>query len=450
MKFSSVLIANRGEIAARVIRSARAAGLRTIAIYSDADVEALHVSLADEAHRVGGPVAADSYQNIDAITEIIRASGAQAVHPGYGFLSERADFARAVIAAGAIWIGPDPDTIDSLGDKAEARTMMGSHGVPVNIGALVADAEAGAKIAEQSGYPVIIKPSAGGGGVGMRVVETPEAFIAAFEQSRAHAERVFGDASLLVEKYLPAARHVEVQILGLPNGTVQILGDRDCTVQRRYQKVVEEAPAPNLSDSLRARMHAATKQGAEAIGYKNAGTFEYLVSGEDFVFLEVNARLQVEHPVTEFVTGVDLVDSQLKVASGLRPDFESTDLTMSGHAVELRIYAEDPVKFLPKPGTISRWEEPVGQGVRVDTGFRAGDTVTPYYDPMLAKLIVHGTDRIDAIDKAKDALANFRIEGVVTNAPFLERVLSNSVFRAGNHSTTLVNDMSSGSVGVGS
>ena len=439
--FERLLVANRGEIACRVIRSAKALGIHTIAVHSEADAGALHVELADEAHLIGPPPAAESYLDVDAILDVVRRTGAQAVHPGYGFLSENADFARRVVEAGAVWVGPAPETIEAVGDKRAARDVMEAAGVPVNAGGPVASEEEAVALGERVGFPLIVKAAAGGGGIGMRIVEDPADLPGAFTATRDQAARFFNDGSILIERYLASARHVEVQILGLADGRVVVLGERDCSVQRRYQKVAEESPSPGVDDALRARMAEAVRRGAEAIGYRNAGTFECLVSGDEFVFLEVNARIQVEHPVTEAVTGLDLVAEQLRIAAGEAPGFDPDAVAPCGHAIELRVYAEDPVRFLPRPGTLTRWDEPSGDGVRVDAGVRSGDTVTPFYDPMLAKLIVLGDDRTEALARARAAVAAFGVEGVTTNLPFLAELLDDPGFAGGEYDTGIVERM---------
>lgn len=436
--FASLLIANRGEIACRIVRTARAMGVRTIAVHSEADAGALHTELADQAVEIGPAPARSSYLDQDAILAAADSTGAEAIHPGYGFLSEHAGFARAVIDAGITWVGPAPETIEAVGDKRAARDLMAAAGVPVNAGAPVESAQEAVEVADRIGYPVIVKAAAGGGGIGMRIVHDSGALPAAFEATRDQAARFFGDGGMLLERFLDSARHVEIQVLGLPDGRVVVLGDRDCSVQRRHQKVVEEAPAPALSDELRRRMAAAVRAGAEAIGYRNAGTFECLVADDDFVFLEVNARLQVEHPVTEAVTGIDLVAAQLRVAAGEPVDFDPDDVVVTGHAIEFRLYAEDPKRFLPRPGRLEAWDPPQGPGVRVDSGVRAGDAITPHYDPMLAKLIVHGADRDQALARARAAVADFDVGGTTTNLDFLAEVLDNAEFATATHDTNLV------------
>jgi acetyl-CoA carboxylase biotin carboxylase subunit len=390
--FDIVLVANRGEIARRVIRTVQSMGIKAVAVHSEADAAARHVRDADESVLLGPAPPAESYLDGVRVIEAAKQSGAQAIHPGYGFLAESAAFAQQVIDAGLTWIGPSPDAIESMGDKINARNLMSSAGVPVADGTAepVADVDDAVREAERIGYPVMVKASAGGGGIGMGVAEDEAALRKAFETARTRAERFFGSPAILLERYLPRARHVEVQILGLADGRVVALGERDCSVQRRHQKVAEESPSPGVTDALRARMYAAAERAGAAVGYRNAGTVECLVSGDEFVFLEMNTRLQVEHPVTELVTGLDLVAEQLRIAAGEDVSFDPGTVRLRGHAVEFRVYAEDPVRFLPGPGAITVWEEPSGEGIRVDSGYAAGDTVTPYYDPLMAKLCAWG------------------------------------------------------------
>ena len=393
----SVLVANRGEIARRVQRTARRMGIRTVAVYSDADADLPFVHEADEAVHIGPAQPARSYLDAAAVIGAARKTGAAAVHPGYGFLAENADFARQVIAAGLTWIGPDPAAIEQMGDKIRARNLMERSGVPVAPGSREPLTDLAAAIAEADriGFPVMVKAAAGGGGIGMGVAASHADLRAAFETARSRAERFFGSPEILLERYVSRARHVEVQILGLADGTVVALGERDCSVQRRHQKVAEESPSPGVSAGLREQMLAAAVRAGEAVGYRGAGTVECLVDTAtgSFMFLEMNTRLQVEHPVTELVTGIDLVEQQFLIAAGDPPSFDPAAVTPSGHALELRIYAEDPVRFLPGPGTITQWQEPSGEGTRVDAGYRVGNTVTPFYDPLLAKLCVCAADR---------------------------------------------------------
>jgi acetyl-CoA carboxylase biotin carboxylase subunit len=444
--FDSVLIANRGEIARRIIRTARRMGVRAVAVYSDADEGLPYVSEADEAVRIGPAAPAQSYLDAAALLEVARKTGAAAVHPGYGFLAENAGFARAVTGAGLIWIGPSPDAIDQMGDKIRARNLMAAAGVPVAPGTTepVADADAAVAAADEIGYPVMVKAAAGGGGIGMSAALDADALRKAFETARTRAERFFGSPEILLERYLPRARHVEVQILGLADGRVVALGERDCSVQRRHQKVAEETPSPGISAELRAQMLAAAVRAGEAVGYLGAGTVECLVDAESgtFVFLEMNTRLQVEHPVTELVTGIDLVEQQFLIAAGEPVSFDpSAPIVPRGHAIELRVYAEDPKRFLPSPGAITAWQEPSGPGVRVDSGYAAGTTVTPFYDPLLAKLCAHGATRDEAIARARLAVADFVVTGPKTNLPFHAELLVNAEFVSGDYDTGLIGRM---------
>jgi acetyl-CoA carboxylase biotin carboxylase subunit len=442
---ASVLVANRGEIARRVLRTARRMGIRAVAVYSDADADLPYVREADEAARIGPAQPARSYLDAAALIEAARKTDAAAVHPGYGFLAENADFARQVIAAGLTWVGPDPAAIEQMGDKIRARNLMEQAGVPVSPGTRkpVTDVDAAVIEAERIGYPVMVKAAGGGGGIGMGAAADQARLRAAFETARSRAERFFGSPAILLERYVERARHVEVQILGLADGRVLALGERDCSVQRRHQKVAEETPSPGVSAALRERMLAAAVQAGEAVGYRGAGTVECLVDAVSgsFVFLEMNTRLQVEHPVTELVTGIDLVEQQFRIAAGEPPSFDPAALRPAGHAIELRVYAEDPVRFLPGPGTITEWEEPTGDGVRVDAGYQAGNTVTPFYDPLLAKLCTHGTDRAQALDRAREAVAAFRIAGPKTNLAFHADLIASREFASGDYDTSLVSKL---------
>jgi acetyl-CoA carboxylase biotin carboxylase subunit len=441
----SVLVANRGEIARRVIRTARTMGIRAVAVYSDADADLPYVREADEAVRIGPAQPAASYLDADALIEAARKSNAASVHPGYGFLAENADFARRVIEAGLAWIGPDPGAIEQMGDKIRARNLMERAGVPVSPGTRepVTDVDAAVAAAGNIGYPVMVKAAGGGGGIGMGAAADEAGLRAAFETARSRAERFFGSPAILLERYVERARHVEVQILGLADGRVLALGERDCSVQRRHQKVAEETPSPGVSAGLREQMLAAAVQAGEAVGYRGAGTVECLVDAEagSFVFLEMNTRLQVEHPVTELVTGIDLVEQQFLIAAGEPPSFDPAAVRPAGHAIELRIYAEDPVRFLPGPGTITEWVEPAGDGVRVDAGYQAGNTVTPFYDPLLAKLCTYGADRAQALDRARQAVAAFRIAGPKTNLAFHADLLTSAEFVSGDYDTSLVSKL---------
>jgi acetyl-CoA carboxylase biotin carboxylase subunit len=442
----SLLVANRGEIARRIIRTARRLGIRSIAIHSEADAGMPFVVEADEAICVGPANPAESYRNTAAILAAAKSSGAQAIHPGYGFLSENAEFARAVEAEGLVWVGPGADAITAMGDKINARNLMAAAGVPVAPGTHdpAATVEAAIEAAATIGYPVMVKAAAGGGGMGMAVATDEDGLRTEYDKVRAFAERMFGDGSVLIERYFPRVRHVEVQILGLADGRVVALSERECSVQRRNQKLVEEAPSPAVSPELRERFLAAAVQAGEAVGYRNAGTVECLLdpaTGE-FFFLEMNTRLQVEHPITELIHGIDLVEEQLRIASGLAPTFDpATVHTTTGHAIELRINAEDPKRFLPGPGKVVTWVEPAGDGVRVDSGYGPDTTVTPFYDSLMAKLILLGSDRADALAKARAAVAGFEIAGPKNNLPFFAELLENDEFLSGDYDTGIVGRM---------
>ncbi|HEX5189514.1 MAG TPA: biotin carboxylase N-terminal domain-containing protein [Streptosporangiaceae bacterium] len=438
----SVLIANRGEIARRIARTARRLGIRVIAVYSEADAELPFVTESDEAVLIGPAPAAKSYLDADAILAAAARTGAEAIHPGYGFLAENAAFATKVIDAGLTWIGPPPDAIEQMGDKISARNLMASAGVPVAHGTAepVIDADQAVAEAARIGYPVMIKAAAGGGGIGMNVAPDPDALREGYETTRSRAERFFGSTSILIERFIATARHVEVQILGLADGRVIALGERDCSAQRRHQKLAEETPSPGVDDQLRDRMLAAAIRAGAAVGYRGAGTVECLVDAEtgEFMFLEMNTRLQVEHPVTEMVTGVDLVEQQLLIADGADVSFNPDDVRPAGHALELRVYAEDPVRFLPSPGAITRWQEPAGPGVRVDAGYTEGNVVTPHYDPLLAKLITHGADRDEALARMRAAVAGFVVSGPKTNLAFHAELLDSPEFASGKYDTGVV------------
>jgi acetyl-CoA carboxylase biotin carboxylase subunit len=443
----SLLVANRGEIARRVIRTAARLGIRTIAVFSEADAALPFVAEADESVLIGPAAPAQSYRNVEVILAAARRTGAAAVHPGYGFLSENADFARAVEAAGLVWVGPPADAITAMGDKINARNIAAAAGVPVAPGSAdpVAGVEAAVAEAAAIGYPVMVKAAAGGGGMGMAVAADEAALRAEFERVRGVAERLYADSGILVERYFPRVRHVEVQVLGLADGRVVALGERECSVQRRNQKLVEECPSPAsmLTPERRAGLHAAAVRVAAAVGYRNAGTIEFLLDPEtgEFFFLEMNTRLQVEHPVTEAVFGLDLVEQQLRIAAGLPPTVDPAALTAHGHAIELRINAEDPKRFLPGPGPVTTWVEPTGEGVRVDAGYAAGTTVTPNYDSLLAKLVLHGATRDEAIERARAAVAAFQIVGPKNNLAFHAELLESPEFRSGDYDTGIVGRM---------
>ena len=440
-----VLIANRGEIAVRIIRACREAGIESVAVYSDADARALHVGLADRAERIGPAAALQSYLDIEAIVGAARTSGADAVHPGYGFLSERADFARAVDAAGLTFIGPPADAIERMGSKIGARALMEGAGVPIVPGQTPEDQSDGgiAQAAMRIAFPVLIKASAGGGGRGMRVVRHPDDAPELIAAARREAAAAFGDGTLYVEKLIERPRHVELQVFGDDHGNVVHLFERECSLQRRHQKVVEESPSPTLAPGVRERMGLAAIAAAKAAGYRNAGTIEFLLEGEGddarFYFLEMNTRLQVEHPVTEAVTGVDLVRAQLEVAAGAPLPWTQESLRQRGHAIECRIYAEDPSSdFLPQAGPLLLYREPSGPGIRIDTGVVEGDEIGVNYDPMLAKLVAAAETRAAALQRAVAALRAFPILGIRTNIPFLLRVLQHpEVERGATHTAFL-------------
>ncbi|PTX01888.1 acetyl/propionyl/methylcrotonyl-CoA carboxylase subunit alpha [Pararhodobacter aggregans] len=442
--FDCILIANRGEIACRVIRSARALGVRTIAVYSDADAGAAHVALADQAVHIGGPRPADSYLRGDRIIAAALATGAKAIHPGYGFLSENPDFVEAVEAAGLTFIGPSASAIRAMGLKDAAKALMQEAGVPVVPGYMGAnqDPEHLAGAADGVGYPVLIKAVAGGGGKGMRLVERPQDFRDALESARGEAATAFGNAAVLIEKYIEQPRHIEVQVFG--DGTRAVhLFERDCSLQRRHQKVIEEAPAPGMTEAMRAAMGQAAVRAAEAIGYRGAGTVEFIVDGskglrpDGFWFMEMNTRLQVEHPVTELITGVDLVEWQLRVASGEDLPARQEDLAIRGHAFEARLYAEDvPAGFLPATGTLTHLTFP--EGARIDSGVRPGDTISPWYDPMIAKVITHGPTRAVALARLRAALEGTQVAGSVTNLAFLGALTRHAGFARGEVDTGLI------------
>ncbi len=444
--FETVLVANRGEIACRVLRTCHDLGIKGVAVYSEADADALHVRSADESVLLGPAAPAESYLAAQKVIEAARLTKADAIHPGYGFLSENAEFARAVEAAGIIWIGPAPESIETMGDKIAARNLMQDAGVPVAPGTreAISDPDVALEAAARIGYPVIVKASAGGGGIGMSVVHGPGEVVAALETARSRAERFFGSGAVFIEKYVASARHIEVQILGLGDGRAVALGERDCSVQRRHQKVLEESPSTAIDDELRAKILEAGRKAAEAVQYRGAGTVEMLLdrSTGEFYFLEMNTRLQVEHPVTEMVTGLDLIAEQFRIAAGEELSFDVRQPpTPNGHAMEFRVYAEDPQRFLPGPGKISEWREPAGEGIRVDAGYRKGDVVTPFYDPLMAKLCVWGPDRDTAMKRLRSAAADFVITGPKNNLPLAAELLSDKGFTTGDFDTAIIDRM---------
>ena len=439
----SVLVANRGEIALRVIRGASQLGIRTIAVFSEADRTSPHVLHADDAYPIGPARASRSYLAVERIIDVARRSGAEAIHPGYGFLAERADFAEAVARAGLILVGPSAATIRAMGDKVEARRRMGRAGVPVVPGtrAPLGSAAEARRTAEELGLPVVFKAAAGGGGKGMRVVRRAEEAGSAFEAAAREAEAAFGDGHIYVERFLERPRHIEIQVFGDLHGNVVHLFERECSIQRRHQKLVEEAPSPLLGPQQRAQMGAAAVRAARAVDYAGAGTVEFLHAGGEFYFLEMNTRLQVEHPVTEMITGLDLVEWQFRVAAGEHLPLGQDEIRMRGHALECRITSESPFDgFLPVTGTVSEMEVPGGPGVRWDGGIARGSEIGLHYDPLLGKLVTWASDRPRAIRRMKRALRELRIEGVATSAPLLMRIMEEDDFAAGRLSTAYLED----------
>jgi 3-methylcrotonyl-CoA carboxylase alpha subunit len=441
-----VLIANRGEIACRVIRSCRELGLETVAVHSEADVAALHVALADEAVPIGPAKAQESYLKIDAVLAAARDTGADAVHPGYGFLAENADFARAVATAGLIWVGPRPATIEDMGDKERARLLAHGADVPIlpGSGRFAPDDLSGLHdAAGEVGYPLLVKASAGGGGIGMQRVDGPDTLDKVVQSTQTMAARAFGDGTVFLERLVPKARHVEIQVFGLGDGHAVHLFERECSIQRRFQKIIEESPAPRLDAGTRRAMAEAAVALAKQERYRGAGTVEFVVNAETsaFYFLEMNTRIQVEHPVTEMNTGFDLVGLQLRLARGDDlSNLGQESVVSRGHAIECRLYAENPDKmFLPSPGRLTRFRlPPAAPDVRIDTGVREGDQITVYYDPMIAKVICHGQDRATAIRRTAETLRAIELEGLVSNIPFLVRTLEHPAFAAGDTHTGFV------------
>jgi acetyl-CoA carboxylase biotin carboxylase subunit len=441
--FTKVLVANRGEIAVRIIRACRDLGLQTVAIFSDADRHAMHVRLATEAYNVGTSASADSYLRMDRILEIAKKTGAGAIHPGYGFLAERAEFSQACIDAGIAFIGPKPEAIAKMGDKMTARATVEAAGVPVvpgTKGEVDLGNEELIRIADEIGFPLLVKASAGGGGKGMRAVREREELPGALDSARREAEASFGNGTVYLEKLVENARHIEIQILADSQGNVIHLGERECSIQRRHQKLLEEAPATLNDAELRAEMGAVAVKAAEAVDYVNAGTIEFLVDQDkNFYFLEMNTRLQVEHPVTEFVTGVDIVKEQIRIARGRPLSYKQEDIKINGWAIECRVNAEDPYNnFMPSTGRITNALLPAGPGVRVDTGVYAGFEISPYYDSMISKLIVWGETRAQAILRMRRALDEYKIVGVKTNIPFHQTLLNSHRFMGGQFDTQFI------------
>lgn len=441
-KIRKLLVANRGEIALRVMRSAREMGIKTVAVYSEIDRQALHVRFADEAVAIGPPPSSQSYLVMEKIIGAAKTTGADAIHPGYGFLSENEDFARKVREAGLIFIGPSPESIELMGSKLAAKAAAAKFGVPLVPGTAepITDVAEARRIAKEIGYPVLIKASAGGGGKGMRIVQNDGEFIEQMERAVSEATSAFGDGSVFIEKYVTQPRHIEFQIFGDQHGNVVHLFERECSIQRRHQKVIEEAPSSVLTPQLRKRMGEAAVNVAKAANYFNAGTVEFIMDGNlNFYFLEMNTRLQVEHPVTEQITGLDLVKLQLKIAEGERLPFKQEDLSIHGHAVEVRVYAEDPTNnFLPDIGTLSTYRRPQGHGIRVDDGFEQGMSIPFYYDPMIAKMICHAETREQAIAKTIRAIDEYDITGVQTTLSFCRFVLQHPAFTTGKFDTKFV------------
>jgi acetyl-CoA/propionyl-CoA carboxylase, biotin carboxylase, biotin carboxyl carrier protein len=443
--FGKVLIANRGEISVRIVRALREMGVTSVAVYSDSDREALHTSLADEAYHVGPAPAAESYLDIDRLIEVAKRSGAEAVHPGYGFLAESAPFARAVEGAGLVWIGPHPKAIEVMGSKVESRRIMARAGVPMVPGTQdsIASAKQVSLFGEEHGFPVAVKASAGGGGKGFAVARDASETAGAFERASREGEAYFGDGSVYVEKYLSAPRHVEIQVVRDRHGNAVHLGERDCSIQRRHQKLIEECPSPAIDPKMREAMGEAALAAAEAVDYDNVGTVEFLVekgeATDGFYFLEMNTRVQVEHPVTEEVTGIDIVKTGIRIAAGEELPFAQRDISWRGHAVEVRLNAEDPSNdFAPSPGVVTAYEEPGGPGIRIDSSLRGPGVVAEAYDPLFAKLIVRGSDREEALARLRRALAEFRVEGISTTLPFYRAILDDEVFVSGDYSTGFI------------
>ena len=433
--FDKILIANRGEIALRVHRACREMGIKTVAVHSEADRNAMHVKLADESVCIGPNPASQSYLNIPQIIAACEITGAQAIHPGYGFLSENARFAEIVEAHDLVFIGPTAEHIRLMGDKITAKQAVKDAGIPVVPGSDggITDIEEAKKIAEEIGYPVLVKAAAGGGGRGMKVARTAAEFREAVETASREAEAAFGDGAVYLEKYLGQPRHIEIQVLADTHGNVVHLGERDCSLQRRHQKVLEEAPSPALDAEARAKIGEVTRQAVAAIGYRGAGTVEYLYENGEFYFIEMNTRLQVEHPVTESITGLDLVREQIRIAAGEKLGYTQEDITFEGWAIECRINAEDPATFAPSPGKVTEFHAPGGLGVRLDSGLYAGYSIPPYYDSLIGKLIVHGADRPAALARLRRALDELVVDGIETTTPLFHALLEEPDIQAGNY-----------------
>ena len=436
--FKKILIANRGEIALRIIRACKELGIKTVSVHSTVDADSLHVRFADESICIGPADSTHSYRNIPAILSAAEITDSEAIHPGYGFLAENANFAEMCETAGIKFIGPSPENMKLMGDKAKAKETMVKAGVPVIPGSkgIITSEDEILGLAQKIGYPVIIKASAGGGGRGMRVVHSAGSLINSFLMAQAEAMSSFGNAEVYLEKFITEPRHVEMQILADERGNVVHLGERDCSVQRRHQKLIEEAPSPAITPRMRKKMGEVAIAAAKYVKYKNAGTIEFIVSGDNFFFMEMNTRIQVEHPVTEMVTGIDLIKEQIKIAAGLPLKFKQDDIHINGHSFECRINAEDPQKFTPCPGLITSYNAPGGPGVRVDTAVYANYRVPPNYDSMVAKLIVHGKDRDEAIARMSRALDEYIVEGIKTTIPLHRKIFMDPTFRSGIYNTS--------------
>lgn len=439
--FKRILIANRGEIAARIIRTCKSLGIETVAVYSEADAESPYVKMATQSHCIGGSKVSESYLNYERIIKVAKETNAEAIHPGYGLLSENALFAKACEEQDITFIGPTSDIISRMGSKIEARKAMEEAGVPIVPGnmAPLADADSALEAAKQIGYPVMLKASAGGGGIGMQLVKNDTELLKAFEGNSKRAADFFGDGTMFIEKFISQPRHIEIQIAADYVGNTIYLGERECSIQRRHQKVVEEALSPFIDPETREKMGAAAVRAAKAIGYSNLGTVEFLVDDQkNFYFLEMNTRLQVEHPITEEVTGLDLVKLQLEIAANQELPLTQEEVQLTGHAIEVRIYAEDPKTFFPSPGTITKMALPTGNGIRHELGAAEGSVISPFYDPMIGKLIAYGTHRQEAIQKLSKALDEYIIEGIKTNIPLLKEIIHHPEYQLGNTTTDFI------------
>lgn len=438
-----ILIANRGEIAARIIRTCKNNNIKTVAVYSEADSKSPYVMMADESYLIGPPRVNESYLHVEKILEIAKQTNADAIHPGYGFLSENGSFVKQCEQTGIIFIGPNSNVIEQMGDKIAARNAMERAGVPVIPGTkeAISDSEEAIKEAKKIGYPIMLKAAAGGGGIGMQIVHSDDELVRAFESNSKRAEQFFGSGAMFMEKLLVNARHIEVQVMADMHGNVVHLFERECSIQRRNQKVVEEAPSSFISEEIRDKMGKVAVNAAKEIGYTNAGTIEFLVDeNQQFYFLEMNTRIQVEHAITEEITGLDIVKMQIDIANGEKLSISQHNVKMHGHSIEVRIYAEDPVTFFPSPGKITVYEEPDGEGIRIESSIVQGFDVTPFYDPMISKLIVTGNDRKETITRLHEALQNYKIEGIKTNLPMLQEVVQHEQFINGNTTTDFVTE----------